>query len=131
MTRLVTFALAALSLSGCAANRAAPLAESGYAPGALAVAAIERGDWARAEALLTDTSRGAADDPARLINLGKVYWETGRPDQARAAWRRAIASGQAFEVDTVGGRTVSTAQLAREALDAHDARPAPVIAARR
>ena len=82
-------ALAALSLSACAANRAAPLAETGYAPGALAVAAIERGDWARAEALLTDASRGAADDPARLINLGKVYWETGRHEQARAAWRRA------------------------------------------
>jgi len=129
MKRLVT--LAALSLVGCAANRAAPMAETGYAPGALAVAAIERGDWARAEALLTDASRGAADDPARLINLGKVYWETGRPDQARAAWRRAMASNQAFEVDTVGGRTVSTLHLAREALDAHEARPAPVVAARR
>jgi Flp pilus assembly protein TadD len=127
---LVTLALAALSLSGCAANRA-PLAETGYAPGTLAVAAIERGDWTRAEALLTDTSRGAADDPARLINLGKVYWETGRPEQARAAWRRAMASSQAIEVDTMGGRTVSTAQLAREALDAHDARPATVVAARR
>jgi len=127
----VTLALAALSLAGCAANRGAPLAETGYAPGTLAVAAIERGDWTRAEALLTDASRGGADDPARLINLGKVYWETGRPEQARAAWRRALASNQAFEVDTVGGRTVSTAQLAREALDAHDARPATVVAARR
>ncbi|MEA3011538.1 MAG: hypothetical protein QOD42_83 [Sphingomonadales bacterium] len=131
MKRLVTFALAALSLAGCAANRAAPLAETGYAPGALAVAAIARGDWARAEALLTDTSRGAADDPARLINLGKVYWETGRPEQARAAWRRALASSQAFEVDTMGGRTISTAVLAREALDAYDARPAPAAAAAR
>jgi Flp pilus assembly protein TadD len=129
--RLVTLALAALSLSACAANRAAPLAETGYAPGTLAVAAIERGDWTRAEALLTDARRGAADDPARLINLGKVYWETGRPEQARAAWRRAMASSQAVEVDTMGGRTVSTARLAREALDAHDARPATVVAARR
>jgi Flp pilus assembly protein TadD len=128
--RLVTLALTALSLAGCAANRA-PLAETGYAPGALAVAAIERGDWTRAEALLTDTSRGAADDPARLINLGKVYWETGRPDQARAAWRRALASNQAVEVDTMGGRTISTAVLAREALDAHEARPAAVVATRR
>jgi Tfp pilus assembly protein PilF len=126
---LVTLALAALSLSACAANRA-PLAETGYAPGALAVAAIERGDWTRAEALLTDARRGAADDPARLINLGKVYWETGRPDQARAVWRQAMASNP-VEVDTMGGRTVSTLQLAREALDAHEARPATVVAARR
>ena len=131
MRMYVTVALAALSLAGCAVNRAAPLAETGYAPGALAVAAIERGDWARAEALLTDAGRGAADDPARLINLGKVYWETGRPEQARAAWRRALASNWAFEVDTAGGRTVSTTQLAREALDAHGERPATVVAARR
>lgn len=129
MKSLVTLALAALSLSACAANRA-PLAETGYAPGALAVAAIERGDWTRAEALLTDARRGAADDPARLINLGKVYWETGRPDQARAVWRQAMASNP-VEVDTMGGRTVSTLQLAREALDAHEARPATVVAARR
>jgi Flp pilus assembly protein TadD len=127
----VMLALAALSLSACAANRTAPLAETGYAPGALAVAAIARGDWARAEVLLTDRSRGAADDPARLINLGKVYWETGRREPARAAWRRALASNQAVEVETRGGRTVSTLQLAREALDAHDARPAQVVAARR
>jgi len=127
----VLLALGALSLSACAVNRAAPLAEAGYASGALAVAAIDRGDWTRAETLLTDAGRGAVDDPARLINLGKVYWETGRRDQARAAWRQALASSQAFEVDTVGGRTISTVQLAREALDAHDARPATVVAARR
>lgn len=124
-------ALAALSLSACAANRAAPMAEVGYAPGALAVAAIERGDWSRAEILLTDTSRGSAADPARLINLGKVYWETGRHEQARAAWRRALATNQPFEVETMGGRTVSTLQLAREALATHDARPAQVVVAAR
>jgi Flp pilus assembly protein TadD len=112
-------ALAAFSLSACAANRSAPIAEMGYAPGALAVAAIERGDWARAELLLTDAGRGDADDPARLINLGKVYWETGRQEQARATWRRALASNRHLDVDTVGGRTVSTLQLAREALAAY------------
>lgn len=132
MKILVPLALgAAVSLSACAANRAAPLAETGYAPGALALAAIERRDWARAEALLTDTRRGAADDPARLINLGKVYWETGRPDQARAAWRRALASHRPFDVETMGGRTISTVQLAREALAAYDARPAQTASARR
>lgn len=126
----VTLALAALALSACAANRAAPMAETGYAPGALALAAIERGDWARAEILLTDASRGSASDPARLINLGKVYWETGRPEQARAAWRRALASNQAVDVETMGGRTVSTLQLAREALEAYDARPTQTAARR-
>ena len=67
-------------------------------------------------ALLTDASRGDADDPARLINLGEVYWETGR--RGEALRRLAARSGLAgpVEVETLGGRTVSTAQLAREAL---------------
>ena len=117
----VLLAAAALSLSACAANRTAPIAETGYAPGALAVAAIERRDWARAEALLTDTSRGNAEDPARLINLGEVYWRTGRQGEALTVWRRALSSGRGFQVETMGGRLVSTEQLAREALAAHDA----------
>lgn len=123
-------ALSAVSLSGCAMNRTAPLAETGaYQPGALAVAAIERQDWTRAEALLTDTQRGDAGDPARLLNLGKVYWETGRQDQARALWRRAAAMAP-VEVETMGGRSVSTAVLAREALASYGP-GAPVIASRR
>lgn len=122
-------ALAAASLSGCAANQAAPRAEAGYQPGALAVAAIERGDWRRAETLLTDSQRGNPDDPARLINLGKVYWETGRRDQARALWHRAAAI-EPIEVETLGGRTVTTALLAREALASTGER-GPVVASRR
>jgi len=121
MKTLGLLAFSAFALSACAANQTAPIAETGYQPGALAVAAIERGDWARAERLLTDTSRGAADDPARLINLGEVYWRTGRHGEALSAWRRALASDAHFDVETLGGRTVSTVQLAREALAAHDA----------
>jgi Flp pilus assembly protein TadD len=122
--------LSAVSLSACATNRAAPLAETGtYQPGALAVAAIERRDWTRAEALLTDTQRGSAADPARLINLGKVYWETGRQDQARALWRRA-ADMDPVEIETAGGRSVPTNVLAREALASYG-NAGPVIASRR
>ena len=127
---LLLAALSAVSLSACATNRAAPLTETGaYQPGALAVAAIERQDWARAEFLLTDAQRGSTEDPARLINLGKVYWETGRQDQARALWRRAAAM-QPVEVETRGGRSISTAVLAREALATSGA-GGPVVASRR
>jgi hypothetical protein len=122
--------LAAVSLSACATNRAAPLAETGtYQPGALAVAAIDQRNWSHAEQLLTDRHRGGASDPARMINLGKVYWETGRQDQARALWRRA-ADMEPVEVETTGGRTISTAVLAREALAAYGP-GAPVVALRR
>ena len=130
MKKMVVLAvLSAVSLSACAMNRAAPIAEAGYQPGALAVAAIEREDWTRAEQLLTDRQRGSADDPARLINLGKVYWETGRQDQARALWRRAAAIDP-VDVETVGGRSISTAVLAREALAASGS-SGPVVASRR
>ena len=119
MKSLSLIALAGLSLSATAMAAPAPTIETGYAPGALAVAAIERGDWTRAEALLTDR-RLNADDPARLVNLGQVYWATGRQGEALSAWRRALASTDQFEIETLDGRTVSTADVAREALARHD-----------
>ena len=119
MKSLTLLALAGLSIAAPALAAPAPTIETGYAPGTLAVAAIERGDWARAEALLTDR-RLNADDPARLVNLGQVYWATGRQGEALSAWRRALASTNQFEVETMDGRWVSTADLAREALARHD-----------
>ena len=119
MKSLTLLALAGLSFSASALAAPAPTIEAGYAPGTLAVAAIERGDWARAEALLTDR-RLNGDDPARLVNLGEVYWATGRRGEALSAWRRALASTSHFEVETLDGRTVSTADVARAALARHD-----------
>lgn len=118
MRTLTLLAFAALSATA-ATVASAQAVESGYPRGTLAVAAIDQGDWARAERLLTD-DRLDADDPARLINLGQVYWEQGRHGEALSAWRRALASTRHVEVETLSGRTVSTAQIAREALAAHD-----------
>ena len=115
--RVIPILLATLSLAACATAQT-PMVEAGYPAGSLALAAIERGDWARAEALLTDP-RLNADDPARLVNLGQVYWATGRRGEALAAWRRALDSRHHFRVETMGGRELSTAQLAREALATH------------
>jgi hypothetical protein len=104
-----------LPLAACAANQSASVMEAGYKPGALAVAAIDRGDWGQAETLLKASSAGE-QDPARLINLGKVYMETGRPGMALSAWRLALASDRHFMVETIDGRWVSTADLAQQAL---------------
>jgi hypothetical protein len=104
-----------LPLGACAANQSASVMEAGYKPGALAVAAIDRGDWGQAETLLKASSAGE-QDPARLINLGKVYMETGRPGMALSAWRLALASDRHFMVETIDGRWVSTADLAQQAL---------------
>jgi hypothetical protein len=95
-----------------------PVTVTGYGADPLAVAAIQQGDLARAEALLTDR-RLDADDPVRLINLGDVYWLSGRQGDAVAAWRRALASRTQYDVQTVGGRLLSTDQIAREALALH------------
>jgi len=112
-----TFAyLAAAAFALTATAVSAQSVESGYPRGSLAVAAIERGDLARAEALLKDDELGATRDPARLINLGEVYMRTGRSAEALAAWRAALASTRHTEVETLGGRWMSTRELAREAL---------------
>ena len=110
-----TLALAAVSLSACTAGPER-LVEQGYTRGALAVAAIDRKDWAAAEQALTSRHDVAADDPARLINLGKVYMETGRSGAAMSAWRLALASPSHFMVETGDGRWVSTRDLAQQAL---------------
>jgi len=110
-------ALGALGLSG-SAMAAQPGAMNVYAPDPLAVAAIQQGDLARAEAIL-NSSRYEANDPVRLINLGDVYWLSGRQADAVAAWRRALASREQYDVQTAGGRLRSTDEIAREALALH------------
>lgn len=115
MMRHALLALATLAVSACAAAPG-PIVEAGYPTGSLAVAAIERGDWAAAERLLTRDSPLSADDPARLINLGRVYMETGRSEQAIAVWQRALAASNHSEVETLGGRSARTDEIARDAL---------------
>jgi hypothetical protein len=116
-------AAAAIALTGCATADQGQLVEQGYERGALGVAALDRGDWTSAEAQLSDLRGIRSDDPARLINLGKVYAETGRVGDAVTVWQLALASNRQFEVVTAQGRVVSTDQLAREAL----ARYAPAV----
>ena len=113
-------ALGALSLAACATSSPVTYVEKGYPTGALGVAAIDRGDWAAAEAALLE-SRGIGEtNPARLINLGKVYMETGRPGEALSAWRLALASDGHHEVMTMSGEMVSTRELAQRALAMYD-----------
>ena len=104
---------AALSLVASAAS--AQSVESGYPRGGLAVAAIEQGDWARAEALLLG-SQVDREDPAYLLNLGLVQMRMGRTAEALAAWRAAADSSRHTEVETLNGRLASTRDIARDAL---------------
>jgi len=128
MRKSLSAVAAATALSACATGEQAALVEQGYQRGALGVAAMQRGDWESADAQLSELRGVRADDPARLINLGKVYAETGRVGDAVTVWQRALASDRHFEVVTAEGRVVSTDQLAREALERY--RPAVQTAAR-
>jgi Flp pilus assembly protein TadD len=121
MRKSALAALAAIALSACAGKQPGMVVEQGYQRGALGVAAIDRGDWTAAEARLGELRGLRSDDPARLINLGKVYAETGRVSDALTVWRLALASKRHFEVVTAEGRVVSTDQLAREALARYQA----------
>ena len=116
MKTLSLVALGGLCLSAPAMAAQAPVTI--YAPDPLGVSAIQQGDLARAEALLNNP-RLDADDPVRLINLGDVYWLSGRQSEAVSAWRRALASRDQYDVQTAGGRLLSTYDIAREALAAH------------
>lgn len=116
MGRFLLLTAAAGCLAGCVSSDRADLVEQGYERGTLGVAAIARSDWASAEEGLTRRNTVRRDDPARLINLGRVYMETGREQEAVAAWRAALASERHFLVETADGRTVRTDQLARQAL---------------
>ena len=113
---LVAVAAACCALGACATANETPLVETEYPRGSLAVAAIDRGDYDRAEAMLERRSPLSESHPARLINLGTVYARTGRMEQARETWQRVLRSEREAMVATADGRYVSTRQLAREAL---------------
>lgn len=121
MRMLSLLTLAALPLAACATTDKMAMVEDGYERGALGVAAIDRGDYAAAEEIM-DRRVGniAANDPARLINLGTVYMKTGRPGMALSAWRLAAASDSHFMVATRDGRWVNTRELAEQALARHE-----------
>ena len=113
--RMALISLAAvLPLAACAST-GVQMVEEGAPRGSLGVAALERGDLARAERLLLKSSLDQ-DDPARLINLGYVYMEQGRRAEALTAWRAALAAPRHRMVETMAGREVRTDAIARQAL---------------
>jgi hypothetical protein len=129
MKSLSLIALGGLCISASAMAAQPSATVTVNAPDPFAAAAIQRGDLARAEALLTDR-RLDDNDPVRLLNLGAVYWMSGRHGEAVAAWRHVLASPVQYDVQTAGGRWRSTDELAREALAA-SAAPRPVMTASR
>lgn len=93
----------------------APQDEIGYSKGALGTDALMKGDNERALQQIL-TSKAEADDPARLINLGRVYARMGRKTDAINAFQAAIDSREHFDVMLSDGRVMDSREVARLSL---------------
>jgi tetratricopeptide (TPR) repeat protein len=108
--------LAALSLMGCASTPNSADFAGLERLDSLGATAIDRGDWSLAERQLKAASGPGADDPALLVNLGKVYIETGRRNLAIASWEKALKSGSQYDVQLQDGSRARVDEVARRAL---------------
>ena len=109
-------ATVALVMAG-AAHAAPQSGEVGYPQGALGYDALVQGDFRTAEIQL-QTSPSAANDPARLINMGYLYLRTGRVANARQLFEAVRDGRDHFDVELANGtvedsRIVASRVLAR------------------
>ena len=60
------------------------------------------------------------NDPSLLINLGTAYFRANRLEEAREAFRQAIASEDRYSVELADGSWEDSRKVARLALDSLD-----------
>ncbi|MDI1294349.1 MAG: tetratricopeptide repeat protein [bacterium] len=108
-------AFAASDHAGSALPDSAQVSEVGLPDGRLASAALSSGQFARAATRLTVVRPDAANDPARLINLGNAYVGLGRIADARAAYMAARYAPDAMLV-LADGSEASSRDVARRAM---------------
>lgn len=110
-----TLAVPATAREGDAATPAER--EIGYARTALGYEALLRADYRTAEAQLQAQRRIAADDPARLLNLAHVHWQTGRLLSARALYEAVRDHRRHFALEMADGQVLDSREVARIALE--------------
>jgi Tfp pilus assembly protein PilF len=99
----VTAGAFAASLAGCATSTGDySLLESGYNH-------IEEGNWSDAEADLMQVLESDPDNRYAQLNMGVVYENTGRPDEARAMFNQVVESG----TTEVAARSTESAEEGR------------------
>lgn len=108
-------ALAFAAQSAPAATQPAPEAGAEAAYEQLAAGANQDA-IARIQTALAQTP----GDPALLINLGTAYSREGRFEEARAAFRNAIAAEDRYRVQLADGSWEDSRRVARLALDSLD-----------
>ena len=117
MRKVALFAGVALAcgVPGAALAQPEELVVVGVPDGGLAATPLMAHDYARAARRLAAPRPDAANDPARLINLGNAYAGMGRMADAREAYRSARFAPDALLVLT-NGQQASSRDIARLAL---------------
>lgn len=116
--------LKVVAILGLAAAAAVPVmasaepigvVEVGLPDGRLAASALTSGDFTRAVRRLSAVRPDAANDPARLINLGNAYAGMGRMMDAKAAYAAARYAPESMLV-LADGSEASSRDIAVRAL---------------
>lgn len=92
-----------------------PAGEIGYPVGSLGYDALVKANYEAAERQILSDSRIAKNDPARLINLGQIYWKTGRTDMAIRVLEEAARS-EDMELILANGEVIGSRDAARKTL---------------
>ena len=100
------------ALLAVAASASAEPAEIGYPAKSLGYAALMNSDVVTAERQLRDTSKVAANDPARLVQLGALLVRTGRQAEGAFLLEQAM-NAEDVELVLGDGRTMWSRDLAR------------------
>lgn len=95
-------------------------AEKEPAPVDTAYEELAAGRTEGAIASLEASLRETPGDPALLINLGTAYARAGRMEEARDAFRAAIAAEDRYRVQLADGSWEDSRKIARMALDSLD-----------
>lgn len=95
-------------------------AEKEPAPADTAYEELAAGRTEGAIASLEASLKETPGDPALLINLGTAYARAGRMEEARDAFRAAIAAKDRYQVELADGSWEDSRKVARLALDSLD-----------
>lgn len=125
--KALTLAIAlGASMIGGAAMAQTTQGEVGYARGSLGYDALRANDLRTAEVQIESAQGIAADDPARLINLGYIHMRTGRIQSAQRLFEAVRDHRRDVMLELANGEVASSRDVARRAL----ARMTPSIATR-
>lgn len=100
--------------------------EIGYERGSLGFDAIVAGDLTTAERQIENARTVAANDPARLLNLGYIHMRTGRLQSAQRLFESVRDQRESVALHLANGEVADSRAIARRAL----ARINPVLANR-